>query len=200
MHFNKEEKMKPENLTTNFRSRVKKEPIKTSRFLWHVTNNDCSTNLFIANYGLLCEDNYAVFAHQNVANFNDTYPFCIDSIDFNLNSMPFPGAEFLGYAFWRIDTYKLNQFDWFIDPNMENDYTFYCNTNVINPLNFVCTFNTIPNYALKLFTLDIERYNSKQSFVKFSEGVANCSPYKNDFDALAPEYKINNYIQWKTNP
>lgn len=191
--------MKTDNLTHNFRSRVSKQPIKTSRFLWHVTYNHRSTNLYIANNGLLCEDNYAVFAHQYVSNFNDTYPYCLDSNDFNFNSMPYPGTEFLGYAFWRIDTFKLNQFDWFIDPNMENDYTFYCNTSVISPLNFVCTLNTIPTYALKLFTIDIERYNSKQSFVKFSDGAANCSPYKNDFDALTPDYEINNYIKWKTN-
>jgi len=191
--------MKVNGLTHNFRVRVSKQPIKTSRFLWHVSYNYNSTNLYIANEGLLCEDNYAVFAHQYVASFNDTYPYFLDLWEWDYNAVSYPGKDLLQYSFWRIDTFKLNQFDWFIDPNMEDDYLCHCNTKVISPINFVCTLNTIPNYALKLFTLDIDRYNSKQSFVKFSDGVANCSPYKNDFDALKPDYEINNYIKWKTN-
>ena len=191
--------MKSINSTNSFKLKLSGGIVKTNRFLWHISYNFNSINLLIANNGLICEDNYAVFAHNNLANFKDSYPYFIDSYDINYADICYPGIEFLSYSFWRIDTFKLKHGDWFIDPNMEQDYLVYCNKKIVKPINFVCTLNTIPNYALKLFTLDVERYNSKQSFVKFSDGVANCSPYKNDFDALKPDYEINNYIKWKTN-
>jgi hypothetical protein len=190
--------MKSNESTNSFKSKLSGGPVRTNRFLWHISYNHNMLNLFIANDGLICPENYAVFAHNNLTNFNDSYPYFMDLYDLNYGDICYPGMQFLDYSFWRIDTFKIKQSDWFIDPNMELDYLIYCNTEIVRPINFVCTFNSIPNYALELFTIDVERFNNQKSFIKRSNGVANCSPYKNDFDALIPDYSINNYIKWKT--
>lgn len=169
-------------LAVNFLKKVDKKPIKTSRFLWHVTYNTKSMNLFIAAYGLIRADNYAVFANNKLDCFGMMYPFCIDF-----------HCDYTEYSFWRIDTSLLNV-DWFIDPNMRNDLNILTG----KAHNYVCSLQSIPNYALKLFHVNPFRLLHEEPFIRHNDGVVSISPYRNDLDALVPNKKINNYISWRS--
>ncbi len=178
-------------LTDNFIGRLEQKPVQTSRYLWHIKHNHYDSDLRIAAYGLLCPENYAVFAHSNVFTFNHTYPYFMDFWDFEIQSLDLY-SQFSAYSFWRIDT-RLAKVDWFIDPNMIDD----AKLEGFNYQNYVCALHNIPNYALKLFKYDRDRYVTKRPFITRGEGVASVRPYKNDFDSLVPDAKINYYIQWR---
>lgn len=169
--------------------------IKPARFVWHVKYNNKISDLNIANNGLLCPKNSGVYAHNKLRHFSDMYPWFIDTYDYIGTHWSIKGQEFLMFSFWRIDTSKLD-LTWFVDPAMINDVYVYCDTRVTKANNFIFTPNPIPNYALKLFTVDLDRYLSEKSFIKYHQGTASVSPYRNDFDSLLPEYPINNYIDW----
>jgi hypothetical protein len=182
-------------LVLKFNSCLDQTPVKTSRYLWHITENNETTNLYIAAKGLVARKNYAVFAHNNIYKFNYTYPYFLDINEFNNDNLFLvDGYQFTEYSFWRIDTQLANT-NWFIDPNMADDYLFYAPN--LSPKNYVCSLNNIPNKALKLFNFDRNRYVNKSPFISYYSGVATIRPYKNDFDSLVPDYAINNYIQWK---
>ena len=178
-------------LTDNFIGRLEQKPVRTSRYLWHITYERHYRDLQIAAYGLLCPENYAVFAHSNVFSFNGTYPYFMDFWDFEIQTLDL-SCQFSAYSFWRIDTHLANV-DWFVDPNMLDETQI----DGFNCENYVCALNNIPNYALKLFKYDRDRYVSKRPFITRGEGVASVRPYRNDFDSLVPDAKMNNYIQWR---
>lgn len=178
-------------LTDNFIGRLEQKPVRTSRYLWHITYEHHYRDLQIAAYGLLCPENYAVFAHSNVFSFNGTYPYFMDFWDFEIQILDLC-CQFSAYSFWRIDTHLAN-IDWFVDPNMMDETQI----DGFNCKNYVCSLNNIPNYALKLFKYDRDRYVSKRPFITRGEGVASVRPYRNDFDSLVPDVEINNYIQWR---
>jgi hypothetical protein len=183
-------------LTDNFIGRLEQKPVQTSRYLWHITRDYYYRDLTIAAYGLLCPENYAVFAHSNIFNFSYTYPYFMDSWDFELIELEH-SCQFSAYSFWRIDT-RLANVDWFIDPNMFDDVqSESCKSEGFNYKNYVCSLNNIPNYALKLFKYDRDRYAYKRPFITRGDGVVSVRPYKNDFDSLVPDIKINKYIQWR---
>lgn len=180
----------------DFLKRINKEPVKTSRYLWHIRYNDYSSDFQIAAKGLLCSENYAVFAHNNVAEFYTTFPYFLDSWDLFKTIEIKYSTQFSLYSFWRIDT-RLTNFDWFVDPNLGVE----TKCMEISEDSFVCTLNSIPNYALKLFKYDRERYINRRPIVTFGDGVASVKAIRSDFDTLRPDVKINNYItQIKNNP
>ena len=178
-------------LTDNFIGRLEQKPVKTSRYLWHITYDYDDRDLTIAAYGLLCPENYAVFAHSNIFSFMQTYPYFLDFWDFEIQTIKLC-CQFSAYSFWRIDT-RLANVDWFIDPNMVGD----AKSEGFNYKNYVCSLNSIPNYALKLFKYDRDRFAYKRPFITRGDGVASIRPYRNDFDSLVPDAKMNNYIQWR---
>lgn len=178
------------SLTQNFLGRVQKTPVQTSRYLWHITYEHYDRDLEIAAYGLLCPENYAVFAHSNVFSFNKTYPYFMDVWEFDIEEIEH-SCQFSAYSFWRIDT-RLANVDWFVDPNMMDE----THIEGFNCKNYVCSLNNIPNYSLKLFKYNRDRYVSKRPIITRREGVASVRPYRNDFDSLVPDIEINNYIQW----
>ena len=183
-------------LTDNFIGRLKQKPVKTSRYLWHIKYEHYDTDLQIAAFGLKCPKKYAVFAHSNIFNFNYTYPYFLDSWDFEIQTIDF-ACQYSIYSFWRIDTHLANV-DWFIDPNMFDDVqSESCKSEGFNYKNYVCSLNSIPNYALKLFKYDRDRFAYKRPFITRGDGVASIRPYRNDFDSLVPDTKMNNYIQWR---
>jgi hypothetical protein len=179
-------------LTENFLARLDQTPIKTSRYLWHITYDFHERNLSIAAHGLVCPNNYAVFAHSNLYKFEYTYPYFMDIWDiFFDGNYPMKGYEFSMYSFWRIDTHLAN-ITWFQDPNMAEDAIGFS-----KPTYYVCTNNDIPNKALKLFKFDLSRYSSQRPFITRGDGVASVRPYRNDFDSLVPDRSINEYIDWR---
>jgi len=183
-------------LTDNFIGRLQQKPVQTSRYLWHIKYGVYDTDLQIAAYGLNCPKKYAVFAHSNIFSFMKTYPYCLDIWDFEIQTIDFC-RQFDIYSFWRIDT-RLANVDWFIDPNMFDDVqSESCKSEGFNYKNYVCSLNNIPNYALKLFKYDRDRYAYKRPFITRGDGVVSVRPYKNDFDSLVPDNKINKYIQWR---
>ena len=179
------------SLTQNFLDRVQKTPVQTSRYLWHIKYDSYNSDLKIAANGLLCPKNYAVFAHTHNFGFNDMYPYFMDFWDFDIQVLDLE-CQFSAYSFWRIDT-NLANVDWFIDPNMKEDSELLG----YNYKNYVCTLNSIPNYALKLFKYDRDRYVTKRPFITRGNGVASVRPYRNDIDSLVPDVEMNNYIQWR---
>ena len=178
-------------LTDNFIGRLKQKPVQTSRYLWHIKYGHYDTDLQIAAFGLKCPKKYAVFAHSNIFNFQYTYPYFLDFWDFEIQTIDFC-YQFSIYSFWRIDTHLANV-DWFIDPNMVGE----AKSMGVSYQNYVCTLNNIPSYALKLFKYDRDRYAYKRPFITRGDGVVSARPYKNDFDSLVPDIKINKYIQWR---
>jgi hypothetical protein len=179
-------------LKTSFLGRLDQTPIKTSRYLWHITYDFHERNLSIAANGLVCPDNYAVFAHSNLYKFKYTFPYFldIDDIFFGADDL-MKGYEFSLYSFWRIDT-RLANVAWFQDPNMLEDAIGFS-----KPSYYVCTNNNIPNKALKLFKFDLSRYSSQRPFITSGDGVASVRPYRNDFDSLVSDRSINDYIDWR---
>jgi hypothetical protein len=178
-------------LTDNFIGRLEQKPVRTSRYLWHIKYDRYYSDLQIAAYGLLCPENYAVFAHSNVFSFMQTYPYFLDFWDFEIQTIDLC-CQFSAYSFWRIDT-RLANVDWFIDPNMVDE----THIDGFNCKNYVCSLNNIPNYALKLFKYDRDRYVTKRPFITRGNGVVSVRPYRNDFDSLVPDDKMNDYIQWR---
>lgn len=179
-------------LTNNFMARLDQTPLKTSRYLWHITYDFHERNLSIAAHGLVCPNNYAVFAHSNLYKFEYTYPYFLDTWDIFFNgNYPMKGYEFSMYSYWRIDT-RLAGVQWFQDPNMLRDDI--CMTK---PSHYVCTNNNIPSKALKLFKFDLSRYLSQRPFITRVDGVASIRPYRNDFDSLVADRSINDYIDWR---
>jgi hypothetical protein len=178
-------------LTDNFIGRLEQKPVRTSRYLWHIKFDRYYSDLQIAAYGLLCPENYAVFAHSNVFSFMQTYPYFLDFWDFEIQTIDLC-CQFSAYSFWRIDT-RLANVDWFIDPNMVDE----THIDGFNCKNYVCSLNNIPNYALKLFKYDRDRYVTKRPFITRGNGVVSVRPYRNDFDSLVPDDKMNDYIQWR---
>ena len=178
-------------LGENFVGRLEQTPVKTNRFLWHIKYRDYQSDLGIAANGLLRPEEYAVFAHNNAVYFDITYPYFVD-LELEMNTMG-PFYDFSNYSFWRIDT-LLTNVDWYTDPNMVEDSEIVGS----KPHNYVCTLNAIPNHALKLFKYDRERYLTQRPFITRGDGVASVRPYRNDFDSLVPDVKINDYIKWRS--
>jgi hypothetical protein len=178
-------------LKENFVGRLEQTPVKTNRFLWHIKYGSYQSDLRIAAHGLIRPENYAVFAHNNVFSFNISYPIFMDLWEVDLQTIR-SSRQFSAYSFWRIDTFLANV-DWFTDPNMKED------TEILgfDFNNYVCAIKDIPNYALKLFKFDRDRYITKRPFVTHINGVASVRPYKNDFDSLVPDDKLNSYIKWR---
>ena len=58
------------SLTRDFRNRVVKTPVVTNRFLWHIRVAHEMDDYLIAEEGLTCYGNFAVFAHNNIKSFN----------------------------------------------------------------------------------------------------------------------------------
>ncbi len=179
-------------LSDNFISRLEQMPVQTSRYLWHIKYNHYNSDLRIAAHGLIRPDNYAVFAHNNIFNFDLMYPYFMDIWEFETQTLE-RCSQFSTYSFWRIDT-RLANVDWYIDPNMFED----SKSGGFNYKNYVCALHNIPNYALKLFKYDRDRFVSKRPFITRNEGVASIRPYRNDFDSLIPDVNINNYIKWRS--
>lgn len=172
------------------------QTIKPNRFIWHVKLNDKSSDLSIAVNGLICKENYAVFAHNGLKSFGDMYPYILDVFDFTFASMQFEAFDFINYSYWRIDTSALD-FTWYIDPFMRSDHKVYCTSNA-SFRNFICTPNTIPPHALQLFVFDLEKYSNEQPFISYGNGVASVRPRRTDFDSLVVEKKvINDFKDWK---
>jgi hypothetical protein len=178
-------------LMENFVGRLEQTPVKTNRFLWHIKYGSYQSDLRIAAHGLIRPENYAVFAHNNVFSFNITYPYFMDLWELDVQTIR-SSRQFSAYSFWRIDTFLANV-DWFTDPNMKEDSGIFG----FDFKNYVCAIKDIPNYALKLFKFDRDRYVTKRLFVTSSNGVASVRPYKNDFDSLVPDVKMNEYIKWR---
>lgn len=170
----------------NFLNRLSKKPVITNRYLWHLKYNVHKSDLSVAANGLICSDNYAVFAHNCLNDFELLYPYLYDKKKYCL--------DLEDYSFWRIDTHLLN-IEWFVDPNMKCDLSYY--KYEAKPTNYLCTLNNIPNTALKLFNFNRYRYKSKNNFVNINNGVANVYPYRNDYDSLVPNHEINKYIEWR---
>lgn len=150
--------------------------VNPPRFLWHVKHAGRSSDLNIARFGLLKPKDYAVFAHNQLENFNDMYPYFMDSRDFETEVT---GAEFYDYSFWRIDT-QIANVPWFIDPYCEDE------PFIASPIHYLCTPNSIPKEALKLFNFDLDNYLKKEPKFKLKNGVAHIYGIRTDFDTLVP--------------
>jgi hypothetical protein len=176
-----------DELNFSFLNRLSKKPVITNRYLWHLKYNVHQSDLSVAANGLICSENYAVFAHNCLNDFELLYPYLYDQNRFNMSLED--------YSFWRIDTHLLDNNEWFVDPNMKVELRF--RNYRAKPINYLCTLNNIPNTALKLFNFNRNRYESKNVFVNINEGVANVYPYRNDYDSLVPNHEINKYIEWR---
>jgi hypothetical protein len=153
--------------------------VKPERFLWHVKWAYRTSDLNIAQRGLLKPKDYAVFAHNGLTDFNDMYPYFMDCWELDWDQIKIKGSQFNYYSFWRIDT-KIAKVPWYIDP--------YCATEpfVEQPLHYLCTPNPIPKEALKLFRFDLNCYLKRTPYVHYSNGAAHISPIYSDFDTLKP--------------
>ena len=150
---------------------------------------DENTDWLIAKNGLICPANYAVFAHNRLASFDAMFPYFLDVWDFHSDMFLVEGYQFTAYSFWRIDTQKAGV-NWYVDPNMKTDAELLG----FNPYNYVCSIQSIPNSALKLFTIDRPRYVDMSPTLMVGNGVVSIKPYTTDFDALKPVRKINHYL------
>ena len=173
----------------NFLNKLSKKPVTTNRYLWHLKYNYHKSDLSLAANGLICSENYAVFAHNCLYDFELLYPYLYDKNNYYHN------FKLENYSFWRIDTHLLDNNEWFVDPNMKGELRY--NSYRAKPTNYICTLNNIPNTALKLFNFNRNRYESKNVFLNINNGVANVYPYRNDYDSLVPNQKINKYIEWR---
>lgn len=153
--------------------------VKPDRFLWHVTWGHTSSDLSIAQIGLRKPKDYAVFAHNQLTDFNDMYPYFMDCWDFDNRLVRTEYSPFYNYSFWRIDT-KIAKVPWYIDP--------YCASEpfIDQPLHYLCTPNPIPKEALKLFKFDLKCYVERTPYIHYSNGAAHISPIFSDFDTLKP--------------
>jgi hypothetical protein len=173
----------------DFLKRLDKTAVKTSRYLWHITDNYPSLNWQIAVDGLICPRNYAVFAHNNVDEFADTFPYFLYWDCFELEDR-ISSVHFRFYSFWRIDT-RLADLVWYADPNMGIDEKALG----LGKNSFVCALQSVPNYALKLFKHDPNRFVNRNPIICKSNGVTSVRGIETDFDSLRPHIKINSYIQ-----
>jgi hypothetical protein len=169
----------PESLRNYPLSELLGKEVKPERFLWHVTWEYHSSDLSIAQIGLLKPKDYAVFAHNGLTDFNDMYPYFMDCWDFDNRLVNTELSPFFNYSFWRIDT-KIAKVPWYIDP--------YCASEpfIEHPLHYLCTPNPIPKEALKLFKFDLNCYLKRTPYVHYSNGAAHISPIYSDFDTLKP--------------
>jgi hypothetical protein len=174
----------------DFLKRLDKTAVKTSRYVWHITHNSYSLNWQIAVEGLFCPRNYAVFAHNNIDHFAGTFPYFLDWDLFEREDR-ISSAHFRNYSFWRIDT-RLADLVWYADPNMVQDTKALC----LGENSFVCALQSVPNYALKLFQHDPNRFVNRNSVISKGDGVTSVRGIGTDFDSLRPHIKINSYIQY----
>jgi len=192
--------MKKEHLESylwdGFRDRLNRRAIKTTRYLWHVTDNNPEVNLSIASEGLICDKDYAVFAHNNVQDFNALFPYIFTS------KLSWMGCEehdkfnaLLRFSFWRIDT-SLVDGEWYVDPNMERDLHRVRGLKVTSS-NFVCTLVNVPPAALKLFQIDFERFFCKKPTVAVRAGVTSVYMPRRDFDCLRLDRDVDRFLNWK---
>jgi hypothetical protein len=162
---------------------------KVSRFIWHITPYSDLINLSIAEVGLTCPENYFVFAHNNLKLFRDSYPYFLDSYEFD-TSLPVQ-SHFSRYSYWRIDT-QLIDVEWNIDPYMVEDVSVYCSRQA-KAENFICTKSAIPAQALALFDFDYDRFVDRPTRLSFFEGGFSAAPCRNDFDTLVYNKTINHF-------
>ena len=181
------------SLTRDFRNRVVKSPVVTNRFLWHIRDAHEMDDYLIAQEGLTCYGNFAVFAHNNIKSFDHTYPLFLDRNIFWDSDNVFPLLE--KYSFWRIDTH-LAKTIWYEDPNMEPDIDIYNLSKTKN--SYVCSFNPIPNTALKLFKFNTYYYLKRKKYkVLHTNDVCSIVHHSNDFEALLPCPSVNRFLSWK---
>lgn len=179
-------------LARGFVDQLKRTPIRTPRFLWHISYDCDYIDMSIAAQGLLCPPNYAVFAHANVTDFEFLYPCFLDAWDINHREKNIRAARFNAYSFWRIDTQLIDN-EWYRDPNMAMDakaYGTYAHY-------YLCSNKSVPSDALKLFKFDLQRYIDRKPFISGYAGVSSIRACKSDFDCLVPDRFVNEYIDWK---
>jgi len=152
-------------------------PVKTGRFLWHITYRSTLEDFSIARDGLLCPDEGAVFAHDGLKRFMDMFPWILDFWD--MRDYAVEGAQYNMYSFWRIDT-RIAGLQWYRDPFMAEDADAYG----VNPRMYVCTPNPVPPAALRLYEFDLDRYLKPLVRVWIEEGVAHIGGNRGDFEGL----------------
>ncbi|MFN5890975.1 MAG: hypothetical protein ACK448_11320 [Bacteroidota bacterium] len=167
-----------DNLERPFVELLGKE-VRTTRFLWHVKRSCNSSDLSIACNGLRKPNDYAVFAHNRLPEFENMYPYFMDRWELDWDKLEIHGCQFECYSYWRIDT-KIASVPWYIDP--------YCATQpgIDPPIHYLCTPNAIPREALKLFTFDLNCFLKRTPYIRYSEGAVHIAPICDDFDTLKP--------------
>lgn len=160
--------------------------IKPERYVWHVSHRDIGRherpelNNFelrekIREEGLICRDDWAVFANNGLGKAQDLFPFCLDF--YRPFRTPLPSvmkSRMTIHDYWRIDTHAFRG-KWFIDPVMSNDIDdINKNSERLKKTSFICTREHIPSWALKLYTFDRDGVDDIWSNkVVINEGSAN---------------------------
>jgi hypothetical protein len=153
------------------------------RYVWHTSyrdlkrshrppDSDFGLREKIRREGLICRENWAVFANNGLIKPEFIFPFCIDHFSF-CDTVQVVMNTMTRYDFWRIDT-EVYKGEWFVDPLMTCDIEKRYQR--MNKHWFVCTLGNIPPSALKLFTFEntaIEEIGKYK--VNYTHGAANVS-------------------------